>query len=236
MSVNFVGWTGKQYSKNFINSGTVSYAKDRGVDDIYAPMTAMEIQSLVDHFDDFSINGEASSVTLQRALFADKFQNDKTAERAAILALSNEDLLNKWDGNDHNSVFTKNALTAQANDAQKAVNIYNAVNKFKDNTNVLEYFEYGINGNGAPKHGNDRFGTAALYELAKATPDDPIWSTNDTLSGIKISDRQGYIDAAKTIWNDPTTVHDLAAAGNDLIMKHQDFVDWINAHPLPTGE
>ena len=78
--------------------------------DMNAPMIAMETQRLPDHFNDVCMNGEATSVTWQKVLLAVK--DDPTAERTVILALSNEDLLNKWDGNDHNSVFTKSALGA----------------------------------------------------------------------------------------------------------------------------
>ena len=78
--------------------------------DMNAPMTAMETQRVADHFNDFCINGEASSVTWQKVLLAVK--DDPTTERTVILALSNEDLLNKWDGNDHKSVFTKRAIGA----------------------------------------------------------------------------------------------------------------------------
>jgi hypothetical protein len=107
MSINFVGWTGKEYDPNFMNQGTKEYAKSKGIDDINRAITAEEAKSLVEQYDSFSINGEASTNTLQRALFNDKFEAGSAAEKAAILTLCNADLLNQMDGSDHNSVFTK---------------------------------------------------------------------------------------------------------------------------------
>lgn len=224
MSVNFAGWNGTKYSDEFINQGTKDYAKSKGITDINAPITADDLKHLENHFSDFVQPGTnvAISQNLQDALFQDKFKSDPQAERAAILTLCNPSLLNQLDGSDHNSQFTKDDFDRVIQGKQKSEDIYNAVSKFKDNTNVLDYFETNA------IHGNDRFGTAAIAQLANATIDDPRWEYDGTLKGIAKDQRQGYIDAAKTIWNDAPTVN--ALAGNDGIMNHQDFVNWVNTN------
>ena len=235
MSVNFSGWTGSSYDGSFLNQGTKDYAKSKGVDDITAPVSADDLQALENHWGDITQKGVdgANSNNLQDALFQNKFKDDPKAQRAAILVLCNPNLLNKLDGWDHNSIFNKEDFDRVIKDKHKTGDVYNAVKKFADNTNVLEYFEYGLNGGGAPAHGNDRFGTAAIYELQMASKDDPLWSSNDTLSGINPNDRQGYIDAAKTIWNNQQTVGELA--GDDGIMNHGNFTNWVSNHkPVET--
>lgn len=223
MSVNFAGWTGNNtYSDYFINQGTKDYAKSKGINDINTPLNSGDLQALESHFQDFSINGEASSNTLQNALMCDKLAKDPKAERAAILTLCNPQLLNILDGNDHNSVWVDNDMQRVISGKQNTGKIYDAVNKFANNSNVLDYFETNA------AHGNDRFGTAALAQLANAATDDPRWDYETTLQGIKREDRQSYIDAAKTIRSDSDTVKQLA--GDDEIMNNADFKNWISQH------
>lgn len=112
MSVNFSGWTGSSYDGSFLNQGTKDYAKSKGVDDITAPVSADDLQALENHWGDITQKGVdgANSNNLQDALFQNKFKDDPAAQRAAILVLCNPNLLNKLDGDDHNSIFNNTSV------------------------------------------------------------------------------------------------------------------------------
>lgn len=216
MSVNFSGWTGSTYSGAFMNQGTKDYAKSKGINDITAPVGADDLQALENHWSDITQKGVdgANSNNLQDALMQDRFKNDPTAERAAILTLCNPDLLNKLDGEDHNSIWTdgdmkrviqdlrNNECTKHQDDPPKTnnppSNTDDAVRDECRNAGLLnndpsvkfmDAFEAAIKGDkldgGAT---NGKFGELGIWGLAKLKdhPEllDPNQSDDDLLKGI----------------------------------------------------
>lgn len=147
---------------------------------------------------------------------------DPAAQKAAILLMTNPKLLNKFDG-DKDGMISSGSLTQQAGLDEGQNKFTDATKLFSKNSNVLDKWE---------KNGkeNDRFGTAAIAELANdGKVDERTWEDNG-LGAISKEDRQKYIDAAKTMWADQDRLKEVA--GDDGIINNKNLKDYVKDHTV----
>jgi hypothetical protein len=210
-------------SNTDFNKGLVSQLTGQ---DIGSGINKSDLQALASSFD--TVDGVVAGANGQDGLIGandlsqsvDSGKLSPEAQRAAILLMTNPNLLNKIDNGSPNGLITKDMLNSAAGADPAANKFLDATKLFSTNTNVLDNWESG------GRRNNDRFGTAAIEQLATGgTADSRTWD-DVGLGGIAQGDRQNYIDAAKTMWADQGHLNNLA--GSDGIMNNSDFKNYVN--------